>query len=508
MSASHDPELLREHAAFVRRVARAVLSDEHSIEEVVQGTFLQAVRHPPERSSIRTWMRRVARNLAISHWRAGRRRERRERAAARPEGVPGPAEAVQRLETQRRVVEAVMALDEPYRVVIAYRYFDELGPSAIATRLQLPVQTVKTRLKRARAALRARLESEYGGDGRECAIALLALQRAPWRGLARVALLGGAVVVKKSLVVVVVLAVCLTGWVSWRTLKRGSPRGVSRAESRAASAPVPAPPGAELQSQPAGSRSASPDAVGNPPGTGSPAAALLIPDDRLYVGDDEVFGTVVTRDKEPLAGATVWWLPTMFFDGDTAQRRERFTTTTDAAGRFAFQTLPHAPVFDILAVGGGHAGYRRDVSHAPGAATELTIPASRWAYSRYSFVDEAGEPVRVAGLRLSLEPGAVHSSFDPALDARTMWILARLGLPLEDVPNNGVAWVSEEGYARKAQQRTLTIPGYEPVILDEQCRSAGDWPEGRQVVLTPKPLPPGKCSPSPGGVAGRAGVGV
>ena len=58
-------------------------------------------------------------------------------------------EIVARLETQRRVVDAVMALDEPYRTVVVYRYFDDLPPKEIAARLGVPVGTVKTRLKRA-----------------------------------------------------------------------------------------------------------------------------------------------------------------------------------------------------------------------------------------------------------------------------------------------------------------------------------------------------------------------
>ncbi len=90
MSGVPDARLLIEHASFVRRVARGILSDEDAAEEIVQGTFLQALRHPPRTSGSRSWLARVARNLAISRWRAERSRHARELVAARPEPVSGP----------------------------------------------------------------------------------------------------------------------------------------------------------------------------------------------------------------------------------------------------------------------------------------------------------------------------------------------------------------------------------------------------------------------------------
>ena len=57
-----------------------------------------------------------------------------------------------RLELQRNVVEAVLALDEPYRGVIVHRYFDGLSIKAIARRLGVPVETVRTRSPATRRA--------------------------------------------------------------------------------------------------------------------------------------------------------------------------------------------------------------------------------------------------------------------------------------------------------------------------------------------------------------------
>jgi len=175
MSEDRDARLLSEHATFVRRVARGILADEDALDEIVQGTFLEALRHPPRRASLRGWLARVARNLAISRWRADRSRRRRELKAVRPGPASGPEEMLVRLETQRRVIDAVMGLDEPYRTAIMLRYFDDLAPAEIAARLGVPLQTVRTRLKRALAQLRARLEGSFGQDRRATLLALLPL---------------------------------------------------------------------------------------------------------------------------------------------------------------------------------------------------------------------------------------------------------------------------------------------------------------------------------------------
>ena len=84
-------------------------------------------------------------------------------------------DVVARAEEHRRVVEAVLTLEEPYRSTILHRYFDDLGPTAIADRTGTPVDTVRTRLHRALGQLRGRLEAEHGGDPAATRRALLAL---------------------------------------------------------------------------------------------------------------------------------------------------------------------------------------------------------------------------------------------------------------------------------------------------------------------------------------------
>jgi hypothetical protein len=93
--------------------------------------------------------------------------------------VPSTAEILAREESRARVVEALRALEEPYRSTLLLRYFEDLPPRAIARREGVPVETVRTRIKRGLECLRARLDREYGGDRGAWGAALLPLARFP-----------------------------------------------------------------------------------------------------------------------------------------------------------------------------------------------------------------------------------------------------------------------------------------------------------------------------------------
>jgi len=140
-----DDELVAQ-GRFLRRLAYALLQDEHAAQDVVQSAYLAALERRPVGAG---WMRAVVRNLARKRLRANRRRDARERTVARREAEPSTAEAAAQMERQARVVAAVRALDEPYRRAIVLRYYYGRTPTGIAAQLGVPVATVKTRLRRA-----------------------------------------------------------------------------------------------------------------------------------------------------------------------------------------------------------------------------------------------------------------------------------------------------------------------------------------------------------------------
>ncbi|MCI0585556.1 MAG: sigma-70 family RNA polymerase sigma factor [Planctomycetes bacterium] len=161
----NEVERLLSQTAWVRGLALAVARDSHAAEDVAQDALVAALRRPPAvPDRLRGWLVRVVRNLVRLRARTDARREAREQVAARPERTEDPSLALERLETQEALLRAVRELREPYRTTVLLRWFEGLEPVEIARRSGIPVRTVHTRVTRALALLRERLDRRSGGD--------------------------------------------------------------------------------------------------------------------------------------------------------------------------------------------------------------------------------------------------------------------------------------------------------------------------------------------------------
>jgi RNA polymerase sigma-70 factor (ECF subfamily) len=160
------PEDLLSHAAWMRTLARSLVRDDASADDIVQETFVAVAERAPERPRVvGAWLRGVVSNLVRRSRRTAERARRREERVARPErDVATPADLLERAELQREVVDEVIALAEPYRTAILLRYFDDLSAADIARREDIPVATVRTRLQRGLEKLRRSLDRRHGGD--------------------------------------------------------------------------------------------------------------------------------------------------------------------------------------------------------------------------------------------------------------------------------------------------------------------------------------------------------
>jgi RNA polymerase sigma-70 factor (ECF subfamily) len=167
------PEALLAHHQWVRALARSLVRDPNEADDLVQETWLAALRNPPRQAgSIRAWLGRVLRNSARQAARSEGRRGAREHAVARPEGLEvAAADAVARVEAQRLVVARVLALGEPSRSAIVLHFFEGLSPRDISRQLGIPVGTVRARIRRALSRMRADLDQEHGSRD-EWALAL------------------------------------------------------------------------------------------------------------------------------------------------------------------------------------------------------------------------------------------------------------------------------------------------------------------------------------------------
>jgi RNA polymerase sigma-70 factor (ECF subfamily) len=148
---------------FRRRTA-----DPHHAEELSQETFLvllrAAARYEP-RALFRTYLYAIAFKILRAH-----RRKTAFRATffGQPKSIPDPAkqDATESALWVRRAVEKLDSLD---REVLLLREFEQLSYAEIADLLQLPLNTVRSRLFRARTALRDLLDPSAAGVSKEVA---------------------------------------------------------------------------------------------------------------------------------------------------------------------------------------------------------------------------------------------------------------------------------------------------------------------------------------------------
>jgi RNA polymerase sigma-70 factor (ECF subfamily) len=152
-------------AAYGRLVGQLylIVGELHEAEDVVQEALTRAALRWPrlrEYEAPETWVRRVAINLAKDGFRQARRRlAMLARLDRRTETVVQPSAA-----GNLAVAEALASLPRSQREVVVLHHLLDLPLTEVADQLEIPVGTVKSRLKRARDSLALRLERERERD--------------------------------------------------------------------------------------------------------------------------------------------------------------------------------------------------------------------------------------------------------------------------------------------------------------------------------------------------------
>jgi RNA polymerase sigma-70 factor (ECF subfamily) len=156
------------------RVARAVVRDEAEAEDVLQEAYLRAfaaIGGFRGEAGVATWLTRIVLNEA--HGRLRRRRTTVDldaleaaQESAQVLNFPGmsksddPEADAARAQIRRLLERAVDDLPEPFRLVFILREVEDLSAEETASHLNLKVETVKTRLHRARRRLRDALDAQ------------------------------------------------------------------------------------------------------------------------------------------------------------------------------------------------------------------------------------------------------------------------------------------------------------------------------------------------------------
>jgi RNA polymerase sigma-70 factor (ECF subfamily) len=390
-----DVEALLGESSWVHGLVARLSRDAAAAEDVVQDTWVAALESPAPldargESGLRAWLAAVARNLALKRRTQEDVRRRHERAAARAESRADvdPLDQLGRLQLQRALADALLALDEPYRTAVVSRYLDGLGYDELARREEISRVAARQRVSRGLALLRGRLERAHGpgGTGEHAFALLLAAFGAH---SARVGALpgtvaesmGGILLGTKTTVGVVVAAAVLTGVVvlgPWsESERREDPPAVAAREPSA-------PAGA------AGEAATDPD-------PGAPASVRVAAGEiGRAAGGEERRGlratavlrvAVVDREGRPVSGAV---LGRALEDG-----RPAGGGVTDDAGRVDL-VLPLEPG-GLLEPQRVHVGHERFVpaSFVPGGppGEEHTVVLAALPWLELRLLDEEGVPI-------------------------------------------------------------------------------------------------------------------
>jgi RNA polymerase sigma-70 factor (ECF subfamily) len=149
--------LVRRHQNMVFSIALHMLRSRPAAEDLAQEVFLELYRSLARLESeahVVSWLRRVASHRCIDEIR--RRNHRQEYATdALPDA--GHLPPTREIFVADRLQALVAGLPARARMVVVLRYQEEMDPTEIADTLNMPINTVKSHLRRSIAALRERL---------------------------------------------------------------------------------------------------------------------------------------------------------------------------------------------------------------------------------------------------------------------------------------------------------------------------------------------------------------
>jgi RNA polymerase sigma-70 factor (ECF subfamily) len=156
--------MVRLHHDRVYRFGLRVCRDPFDADDAVWEAFskLSARRDVIADQGALSWLMTVVRNACLRLLRpfAPRRRALGQEADSVAADAPDPQAALERFELVRRVHAALAALDEPYRQVLVLRDLEGLSGEETCAALGIELAAMKSRLHRARTALREILRDE------------------------------------------------------------------------------------------------------------------------------------------------------------------------------------------------------------------------------------------------------------------------------------------------------------------------------------------------------------
>jgi RNA polymerase sigma-70 factor (ECF subfamily) len=160
--------LIRRHQKTIFNLVYRMLGDYDEAAEISQEVFLSAYRAIGNfrgDSNFSTWLYRIALNHATTRRKSLNTRQQRSVPIDSTEPTsdphPGPAESMEKKEIRQRVQQALNRLEPEDATVILLRDLQDVPYEEVARVLEIPIGTVKSRLHRARQALKCELSAYF-----------------------------------------------------------------------------------------------------------------------------------------------------------------------------------------------------------------------------------------------------------------------------------------------------------------------------------------------------------
>jgi RNA polymerase sigma-70 factor (ECF subfamily) len=151
--------ILREHQAMVFSLALNFLRNRSVAEDLAQDVFLslyQSLSSIKSRDHLIFWLRKATVRRCVDY-----SRRRKVRSAASIDDIPEPSLTPPQPDVflSRLLKRGVDALPEKARLILVLRYQEDLEPADIARVMDIPLNTVKSHLRRSLARLREELKA-------------------------------------------------------------------------------------------------------------------------------------------------------------------------------------------------------------------------------------------------------------------------------------------------------------------------------------------------------------
>ena len=151
---------IEQHGEHLLKIAFFIVKNRATAEDIVQDVFVQQLHKSTyeERGNLRAYLTKLTANRAKDHLRSWRYRMIQLFGERESTSTVNYRDALQVVEEKSEIGEAILDLPLKYREPILLYYYEELPLVEIAAHLKLPVNTVKTHLRKGRQLLQASLE--------------------------------------------------------------------------------------------------------------------------------------------------------------------------------------------------------------------------------------------------------------------------------------------------------------------------------------------------------------